>query len=195
MLTMQTAALPRMLAPLGDPARPAGLPRPGPPVRAMAVATSLRCIVRRLNSPAALHERIVSSCRAHSTALPLLSSQPGACEPPPHCAAPPPRIIQLWWARAGPPQAGPPHSSRHLHATTACTPSPPGCTQLSCPRVGGTHLDEELAGAGKQDGRLGADHAHVLVGLHDLDMPGGRVGVGVRGECVCVCANVVEPVA
>ena len=28
--------------------------------------------------------------------------------------------------------------------------------------------DEELAGLGEQDGRLGGDHAHVLVGFHDL---------------------------
>ena len=34
--------------------------------------------------------------------------------------------------------------------------------------------DEELAGLGEQHGRLGGDHAHVLVGLHDLLDPGQR---------------------
>jgi hypothetical protein len=34
--------------------------------------------------------------------------------------------------------------------------------------------DEEFAGLGEQHGRLGGDHAHVLVGLHDLLDPGQR---------------------
>lgn len=36
------------------------------------------------------------------------------------------------------------------------------------PRSYGELEDEELAGLGEEDGRLGGDHADVLVGLHDL---------------------------
>ena len=42
------------------------------------------------------------------------------------------------------------------------------------PAAVGELEDEHLAGAGEDDGGLGGDHAHVLVGLHDLLDPGQR---------------------
>jgi len=42
------------------------------------------------------------------------------------------------------------------------------------PAAVGELEDEHLAGAGEDDGRLGGDHAHVLVGLHDLLDAGQR---------------------
>ena len=38
----------------------------------------------------------------------------------------------------------------------------------------GELVDEHLGGLGEEDGRLGRDHLHVLVQLHDLLDPGQR---------------------